>query len=133
MKNQTFFSKLACAVTLLSVVLSLSGFSYTTSEAVPELEGTWAVDLRPSPDSPPYIQDMVITSAKNKQIKGTFYGTKIMNGKINTSWGKVVFAFTTKDGSGVYHTTGELVDGKLIGTTHSLGRDFLTPWTAARK
>ena len=36
----------------------------------------------------------------------------------------------TEDGSGLYHHTAVLRDGRLIGTTHSIGRDFLARWTA---
>ena len=49
-----------------------------------------------------------------------------------TDWAAVHFAFTTSDDSGVYHATGTLENGRLSGTTHSLGRDFLAVWTAER-
>ncbi len=65
-------------------------------------------------------------------LQGSFYNSPVSNGRINTDWAAVHFAFTTSDDSGVYHTTGTLENGGLSGTTHSLGRDFLAVWTAER-
>ena len=97
------------------------------------LVGIWQVDLRPNPEAEPYYQDFVIESIEENSIRGHFYGTPIENGQINTTWGKVHFAFTTSDGSGTYHTSGVLEDSGLQGTTHSLGRGFLAVWTAEPK
>ena len=97
-----------------------------------ELIGTWQVDLRPTPDAAPYYQSFTVTAIDGNTFTGTFYQSAIVEGRINTDWGAVYFAFTTDDGSGVYHTAGRLVEGRMEGTTHSLGRDFLAVWTAER-
>ena len=97
------------------------------------LIGSWEVDLRPSPDAAPYYQILKITAVDGNQIKGTFYDSPIKFGRINTAFGKVVFAFVTEDGSGVYNTSAVLVGDHLEGTTHAVGRGFISPWKAERK
>ncbi|HLL47498.1 MAG TPA: hypothetical protein VK399_12360 [Longimicrobiaceae bacterium] len=95
-----------------------------------QLVGRWRVDLRPTPGAPAYFQSFVVRSVEGSTFRGTFYGSELQNGSINTDWGAVRFAFTTQDGSGVYHHTGVLRDGALEGTSHSLGRRFLAVWSA---
>jgi hypothetical protein len=97
------------------------------------LVGTWKVDLRPTPSSPPYYQAFVVRSVDGKTFTGTFYGAEIRSGRINTDWNHVAFAFVTEDGSGAYHHSGRLIEGRLEGMTNSTGRDFLAVWTAARE
>ena len=97
------------------------------------LIGTWKVDLRPTPDADAYYQEFVVHSIDGSTFTGMFYGTEIRHGRINTDWDGVHFAFVTNDGSGDYNTSGILKDGKLSGTTHSLGREFLAVWTAERQ
>ena len=96
------------------------------------LVGSWMVDLRPSPDAPEYLQEFLVTGTADGRLEGMFYGSVIERGRINVDWGLVRFAFITRDNSGVYHTSGVLEGGRLEGTTHSLGRDFLSVWTAER-
>ncbi len=95
------------------------------------LAGTWTVDLRPTPDSEPYFQEFTLEWGDEGPV-GTFYGTSIEEVRTNTAWGVIWIAFVTRDGSGAYHTTAKLVGDRLEGTTHSLGRGFLSPWTAVR-
>jgi len=95
------------------------------------LIGTWSVDLRPTPDAEPYLQRFRVDSVDDGRLTGRFYGTRITDGRIDVAWGRVEFAFTTRDGSGVYHTSGHLeTDGTLVGRTHSPSRGFLQPWRA---
>ncbi len=99
------------------------------------LLGQWRVDLTPSPAEGVkgrYYTDMVIDSVKGDRVTGTFYGSPMENGRINRSWGAIRFAFITRDGGGgVYHHSGEMVDGRLIrGLSHAIDRDFLSVWTA---
>jgi hypothetical protein len=98
------------------------------------LLGQWRVDLTASPSegvNGRYYTDMVIDSVKGDRVTGTFYGSRIENGRINRSWGGIRFAFITRDGGGVYHHSGEMVDGRLIrGLSHAIDRDFLSVWTA---
>jgi hypothetical protein len=99
------------------------------------LLGQWRVDLTSSPAEGVkgrYYTDMMIDSVKGDRVTGTFYGSRMENGRINRSWGGIRFAFVTRDGGGgVYHHSGEMVDGRLIrGLSHAIDRDFLSVWTA---
>lgn len=99
------------------------------------LLGQWRVDLTSSPSEGVkgrYYTDMVIDSVKGDRVTGTFYGSRMENGRINRSWGGIRFAFITRDGGGgVYHHSGEMVDGRLVrGLSHAIDRDFLSVWTA---
>ena len=98
-----------------------------------DLVGTWEVDLRPTRDAEPYLQEFVVTSVGEPGFEGSFYGTAIEEGRLNLDWGAVRFAFVTSDGSGPYNHSGTLRNGRMEGMTHSLGRDFLSYWTATRK
>ena len=120
---------------IMSVLaLSLGGVAFA-SLAGPDgksLVGKWKVDLRPTPDAAPYFKEFVVTSLDGKSIAGSFYGADFEGGLINTDWGAVHFAFTTRDNSGVYNHSGRLRDGKIEGLSHSTGRRFLAVWTATR-
>ncbi|MCB9868447.1 MAG: hypothetical protein H6837_01240 [Planctomycetes bacterium] len=94
--------------------------------------GTWRVDLRPTPNAKPYFKEFVVERVDGKGFTGTFYGTPIENAQVNADWGRLRFAFTTSDGSGTYHTSGEVLGDRLNGTTHSIGRRFLAVWRAER-
>jgi hypothetical protein len=122
---------LICLVLMLSVT-AFKVKTNTTPVNASDLIGIWQVDLRPTPDAAPYYQEFVVTAVNGNSFTGTFYNTEIKQGKINTDWGTVSFAFVTSDGSGAYNTSGQLKNGKLEGSTHSLGRDFLMPWRAEK-
>ncbi len=97
------------------------------------LVGTWDVDLRPSPDSAANVVSMVIRSVEGGVLQGSFYdGSEMTEGRVTTSFGVVRFAFVTSDGSGLYHTTGELRGGRVTGVTHAIERNFLMPWRGER-
>ena len=78
--------------------------------------------------------DMVVTAVNDDgTFEATFYGGyPVANGRLNVDWDAVHFAFTSEDGSGVYHTRGELRGGRLTGTTHSLGREFHAVWRGSK-
>ncbi|GJM19420.1 MAG: hypothetical protein DHS20C14_16330 [Phycisphaeraceae bacterium] len=97
------------------------------------LVGSWTIDLRPSAGADPYLVKMKIRSIEGGAIEGTFYdGSPIRDGRVTTAFGVVRFAFTTGDGSGAYHTSGEIRGGRVSGLTHSVGRGFLMPWRGER-
>ena len=123
--------KLFATALLLAALPALAALG---PAAAPDgLVGTWQVDLRPTPEAAPYFQEMIITSVAGDSITGTFYGAPIRDGRLNTAWGALRFAFLTDDGSGTYHTSGTLRGDRIEGLTHALGRDFLAYWTAARR
>ena len=98
-----------------------------------ELVGTWMIDLRPTREADPYLVELVIEAVDGTGFSGTYYnGSPISDAKFSTSFGVLRFAFITNDGSGPYHTTGQLRNDQLTGTTHSLGRGFLMPWRGER-
>lgn len=102
------------------------------SVSADDLVATWKVDLHPTPGADPYFQELVVESVEDGVPAGEFYGTKIESARVNTDWGAVHFAFVTRDGSGAYHHAGVLRDGRIEGTTLSIGRGFLAVWTASR-
>jgi hypothetical protein len=115
---------------------ALAGCSTGHSPAAPQastLVGTWKVDLRPTPDAEPYFQEFVITGIQGRTFTGTFYGSPISQGRLNTDWGAVRVAFVTEDASGPYNHSAVLVSGRLEGLTNSTGRDFLSYWSATRQ
>jgi putative oxidoreductase len=118
------------------VSLNTSDFTYSIEQAIGSpnpstdaLIGTWRIDLRPTLESPPNYIEMVIDSIEDGVPSGTFYsGSEITNARVTNTFGVVRFAFVTSDGSGLYHTSGELVNGNITGMTHAIERDFVMPW-----
>ncbi len=117
---------------LTSTALVLAGCS-SIAPTKDGLVGTWRVDLRPTPGADAYYKEFVVTRVEGNVFEGTFYDTTIESGRLNSDWGEVHFAFTTRDGSGAYNTSGIWDGTGMRGTTHSLGRDFLSVWTAVRE
>ncbi len=105
----------------------------STAVSAPSLVGTWKVDLRPTPDAAPSFQEFVVTSVNGNRFEGTFYGSPLRDGRINTDWGTVRIAFVTEDGSGPYNHSAVLAAGRLEGLTNSTGRDFLSYWSATKQ
>lgn len=97
------------------------------------LIGEWSIDLRPTPQSPAYLQTFSVESVNSKILRGRFYGSPIQQGVINSSWEKVYFAFTTEDQSNEYYHSGYIIQGKIIGTTYCPNRKFMTPWEGIKK
>ncbi len=102
-------------------------------ERAAALSGEWIVDLRLSLDDEPYSQPMNLEIAEQGVVTGNFYNSEILAGRAGTAQGRTCVAFRTTDGSGFYHTSACLNDGKMIGQTWSEGRNFVLPWTAERK
>ena len=97
------------------------------------LSGEWTVDLRVNLDDEPYEQPMVLKVGIDGAATGSFYNSDILAGKAGSAQGRTCVAFRTTDGSGFYHSSACLNDGKLIGQTWAEGRGFVLPWTAERK
>ncbi len=109
------------------------GSHIAKSPQAAELLGRWKVDLRPVPGADDYFQQFVVDSVKGEHFSGTFYGTPLTEGRINTAWGKVRLAFVTADQSGAYHHSGVLTGDGIEGLSNSTGRDFLAYWSAKRE
>jgi len=97
-----------------------------------DMAGTWTVDLRASLADKPYTQPMVLKIAADGAVSGSFYNSEILAGRSVSARDRDCLAFRTTDGSGFYHTSACLEDGKVVGTTWAEGRNFLFPWTAER-
>lgn len=131
-RRRSFMRGLA-AVAITSVLAACATTETAIAPAATDLVGTWQVDLRPSPGSPPYLQEFVVTGVQGKAFTGTFYGAPITQARINTEWGAIRIAFVTTDGSGPYNHSAVLSGARLEGLTNSTGRDFLAYWSATRR
>jgi hypothetical protein len=115
------------------ILFAVCSSSYSVSDDPNKLEGTWQVDLRPTPESEPYFKDFEITLAGENSFNGKFYDTEFSGGLLNSDWSKIYFGFTTNDMSGKYFHSGYLKNDTLFGMTYSEGRSFVMPWLAVRK
>ena len=94
-----------------------------------DLVGTWLVDLGNGATT-----ELTVATAGADHLTGSFYGTRFEATRVRALPDRVHLAFVTSDGSGPYNSQAELLeDGTLRGTTHSVGRDFLSVWTARRQ
>jgi CubicO group peptidase (beta-lactamase class C family) len=108
----------------------------TNSSTVFNLEnikGTWQLDLRPDPNSEPYLKDFIIEPTKGKEFSGEFYGTKFTSGYFNTDWENLYFAFTTGDKDNIYYHSGYIIGDKIFGISFCEGRKFTSHWTGTKK
>lgn len=97
------------------------------------LKGTWLIDLRPTPDSEPYLKDFIIEPTKEKAFNGEFYGTRFEGGYFNTDWGNVYFAFKTGDKDDIYYHSGYIIGDKIYGISFCEGRKFTSHWTGVKQ
>lgn len=95
--------------------------------------GTFVIDLRPTPESEPYLKEFKFTKIEGKKFDGEFYGYPFSGGFLNTDWEKVYFAFTTADQSGTYYHSGFIEGNKITGITLNEARGFVLPWKGEQK
>lgn len=95
--------------------------------------GTWIIDLRPTPESVPYLKEFKFTRIDGKKFDGEFYGYPFTGGFLNTDWNKIYFAFTTQDQSGNYYHSGFVEGNKVTGITLNENREFVLPWKGQKK
>jgi hypothetical protein len=95
--------------------------------------GTWVIDLRPTPESEPYLKDFKFTKIEGKKFDGEFYGYPFSGGFLNTDWDKIYFAFTTADQSGTYYHSGYIEGNKVFGMSLNEARGLMLPWRGERK
>lgn len=127
MKKTSIFS-LAC------ILLMFCSFTQEApvNDPFEELTGTWKLDLTPGDLTDDNFTEMTLKEISPLGLKGEFYGSKMRKGNVNIDYQGIYFAFVTHDGSGDYNTAAMYKNGKLSGSTHSLGRDFLSVWTAVK-
>jgi CubicO group peptidase (beta-lactamase class C family) len=98
-----------------------------------KIKGTWIIDLRPEPNSEPYLKDFIITPNEGKSFSGEFYGTEFSNGIFNSDWENLYFAFSTKDEANTYFHSGYIIGNKIYGISYSSERKFTSHWTGIKK
>lgn len=118
----------------LFIIVVFASFSFINIHAQNvedplNLIGTWEIDLRPTPDSEPYIQYLVINDISGTSLKGTFYGSSIKDGLVNKKFDNIFIAFTTKDQSSTYyHFIKRIDDNNIEGLTYCNDRNLIQPW-----
>ena len=95
--------------------------------------GTWIIDLRPTPDSEPYLKEFKFSKIDGKNFDGEFYGYPFGGGFLHTDWDKIYFAFTTSDQSSTYFHSGYIEGNKVFGITLNETRKFAMPWRGEKK
>lgn len=95
--------------------------------------GTWIIDLRPTPESEPYLKEFKFTKIEGKIFDGEFYGYPFGGGFLNIDWDKIYFAFTTSDQGSTYFHSGYIEGDKVYGITLNENRKFVLPWRGQRK
>lgn len=122
---------------IITIVLSICLFSFQaksqTKPVADSVLGTWIIDLRPTPESEPYLKEFKFTRIDGKKFDGEFYGYPFTGGFLNTDWDKVYFAFTTQDQSGTYYHSGFVEGNKVTGITLNENRAFILPWKGQKK
>ena len=96
------------------------------------LVGIYEIDLRPTPDAEAYFQKFEISSISEGTIYGTFYGSTIEKGQLNTQWDTIYFAFQTRDSSNVYYHSGRIEGDKVFGITYAPNRKLTAPWSGRK-
>ena len=119
----------------LSLVICLFSIKVNsqTKPVADSVLGTWIIDLRPTPESAPYLKEFKFTRVEGKKFDGEFYGYPFTGGFLNTDWDKVCFAFTTQDQSGTYYHSGYVEGNKVYGITLNESRGFVLPWKGQKK
>lgn len=105
----------------------------TSGQSEASLQGAWTIDLRPAPEAEPYFQNFQVDRIQGNTFQGRFYGSALEEARLNRNWGKLYFAFTTRDQNHEYYHSGYLENGKLFGISYCPGREFVAPWTGVRE
>ena len=113
--------------------LSSYGQNNTIKLNTDSLLGTFIIDLRPTPDSEPYLKDFKFTKIEVKNFDDEFYGYPFTGGLLNTNWDKIYFAFTTADQSGAYYHSGYVEGNKVFGISLNENRKLIIPWKGEKK
>ena len=123
--------KIASVFPIILMICSVNiGGPQTSETDLNILVGEWKLDMSPEDLSDTNFAQMVISSAGENSIQGSFYreGVKIREGRLSVSGGTIYVALVSGDNSGTYNTSFYFKDGKLYGTTHSIDKDFLAVW-----
>lgn len=123
-------------LTSIFLVMAFSAAAQKISAPKPVADsalGIWIIDLRPTPESEPYLKEFKFTKIEGKNFDGEFYGYPFGGGFLNVDWDKIYFAFTTSDQSSTYFHSGYIEGDKVYGITLNESRKFVLPWRGQRK
>ena len=124
-------------VSLCLILISISNVNAQSESAIDlnVLKGSWKIDMSPEDKTDANFANMEISEINGTGFEGYFYrdGVKIRSARINTQLGIIYGALISGDGTGEYNTAFYYKDGLLYGTTHSVNRDFLAVWIAAKE
>lgn len=98
-----------------------------------KIRGNWLLDLRPDPQSEPYLKNFIIEPTRGLEFGGEFYGTKFKGGYFNTDWENLYFAFTTGDKENTYYHSGYIIGENIYGISYSPERKFTSHWIGTKK
>ena len=103
--------------------------------AAPAKATKWTVCLQFDENLRPSTTTMTLEtlpgdSAESNALSGTFYGSPFEQAIYTKRESKGYLAAMTSDESGAYYHGATFKNGMFKGTTWSLGREFLMPWTA---
>lgn len=118
---------------LLLFVVATTAVKAQSASNAGSITGTYIIDLRPTPSSEPYLKEFKFTKVEGKKFDGEFYGYPFTGGLLNLDWGKIYFAFTTQDQSGIYYHSGYVEGNKVFGITLNEARGLVLPWKGERK
>jgi hypothetical protein len=114
------------------IVYAQSESTEINDSGIDKIKGIWTIDLKPTPDAESYLKEFSIENIDGKSFSGKFYETDFVNGQLNLDWGKIYFAFTTKDASNSYFHSGYFEGDNVFGISYSAERKFTLPWTGEK-
>lgn len=103
------------------------------SKNLDSISGIYLLDLRPGPNSAPYLKDLSLIHMEEKNFSGEFYGSTFTDGYFNTYWDKIFFAFTTGDKENTYYHSGYIEGNNIFGISFAPQRKFSSHWTGDEK
>ncbi|MEL6867863.1 MAG: hypothetical protein AAFP19_25790 [Bacteroidota bacterium] len=127
------FSMILCTLALLQGLLVSTNQESPQANTAHPLEGTWELDLRPTPDAAPYFQELHINKVKDRSFQGQFYGSPIKNALINNLWEETYIAFKTSDRTSTYYHYAKIKDQHIEGMTYCIDRQLAMPWRGVKK
>ena len=124
--------KITALFMIFTVLVNAQGDTQQSMD-IKDLQGTWKIDLRPTPTSDAYYQEFMVEKIEDNTIQGSFYGSPIKKGWVNANWDKVYFAFTTSDATNDYYHSGYIKNGEVRGISYCPNREFVAPWVGKKE
>lgn len=130
----TMIKQILASFFFLAISLTSARAGETEALKADLLLGTWDVSLFYSAEAPPSSTVMVFSKITDEGVTGSFYGTSFSTAQVTVRKGAVVFGAVTADGTGPYYHAGRLTEeGRIVGQTLSIGRNFVMAWEATKR